>query len=495
LTPFAFELLASEARVLQTLLNIFRIVELRTKLLFTIGLLCAYRIGYYVPLPGVNAAKLTQAAKTAAENNSPLEAVTNYLSLFSGGDLGQSTIFGLGIMPYISASIIIQLMGTVVPALEKLKKEGEPGIRKMNEWTRYLTVAVCFVQSAMWIGYLSSSASGANSLLHLSVRNDPFQLSMFWFLGLMMLTAGSVFLMWLGEQIDHYGIGNGVSLIITAGIVARMPDAVGEIYRNFTLTGEFDGAKFGPVKIVFLMATFVFIVAGSIFLTQAQRRIPIEQAKHVRGRKVYGGQSNYLPLRVNHAGVMPIIFASSLMLFPSMLLRWLATSYPNVVTTYLVSHIEQGKLWFELIYCAMIFFFSYFWNTVQFNPKEMSTQLRDYGTFIKGIRPGPRTAEYLQDVMNRVTFVGAGFLCIIAVVPQVLGTAMDIKHNVTQFLGGTGLLIVISVLLDLVNRIEANLVMRNYGGFMESSRPGRNKYSGKGGAAGVQSAAGKDAAA
>ncbi len=492
------------------LLNIFRIPELRKKLLFTLGMLIVYRIGFYVPLPGVNAPALHANALATAD--SALGALSNYLSTFSGGDLGQSTIFGLGIMPYISASIILQLMGTVVPALEKLKKEGEPGMRKINEWTRYLTFGVCIVQATMWVSHLINSP---RLLLYPGVKGDyPV---MFFFMGILVLTAGSMFLMWLGEQIDEYGIGNGVSLIITAGIISRMPDSVAYVYTKspfagvienvfgglFTLDFHRIGLAFQSIGrhmqtaaislqvMFFLVCCFVFVVAGSIFLTQAQRRIKIQQAKQMRGRRVYGGQAQYLPLRVNHGGVMPIIFASSLMLFPRMGFSWLASAIPEPVKTqdfgmahlalaktiaFLHSNINFGTYLDSVIFCGMIFFFSYFWNTVQFQPKEMANQLRDYGSFVPGLRPGKRTADYLENVMFRITYVGSAFLCVIAIIPSIAATQMlggtPQDFQVAQFLGGTGVLIVISVMLDLVNRIEANLVMRNYGGFSEGSTGG-----------------------
>jgi len=407
-------------------------------------------------------------------------------------------------MPYISASIILQLMGTFVPQLEKLKKEGEPGIRKINEWTRYLAVGVCLVQSVMWMSYLQGAQHG--SLVYHVVQVDYAKL--FFVMGVIALSAGSIFLMWLGEQIDQYGIGNGVSLIITAGIVARMPDAILYVYAHSALSKisetahrsgwaraiqqvfdmqQSSGNSYNLITIGVLIIAFVVVVAGSIILTQAQRRIRVQQAKHMRGRKVYGGQSQYLPLRVNHAGVMPIIFASSLMMFPSMAANW-ASPYVfhgagsgemaawRTLLSGLINAFQPGRYLYECLYVAMIFFFSYFWNTVQFQPKEMANQLRDYGSFIPGLRPGKRTADYLENVMGRITYVGAAFLAVIAVVPTLVsnmllqGTAED--YRISQFLGGTGLLIVIQVMLDLINRIEANLVMRNYGGFLENATTG-----------------------
>jgi preprotein translocase subunit SecY len=289
--------------------------------------------------------------------------------------------------------------------------------------------------------------------------------------------------MWLGEQIDEYGLGNGISLIILAGIVARMPSAIGQlIYQSdMTVSGGGEG-KIGPGKILFLLVAFVFIVAGSILITQAQRRIPIQQAKHTRGRRIYGGQRQYLPLRVNHGGVMPIIFAQSLMLFPTLLLSKMAELLdPNSHSWYagtvhfLNAEMGYGRLLYVLLELAMIYFFAYFWTTVQFQPKEMANQLRDYGSFIPGLRPGKRTADYLEKVMMRITYVGAAFLCIIAIVPTAISTAMEIPAGVSQFLGGTGLLIVVSVALDIVQRIEANLLMRNYGGFLSGPGGGRGK--------------------
>ncbi len=464
------------------LINIFRIPELRNKLLFTLALLCVYRIGFFVPLPGVNAPQLRQQIAASSGDNSTFTLLSNYLSVFSGGDLTQGSIFGLGIMPYISASIILQLLGTVVPSLEKLRKEGEPGVRKINEYTRYITVGVCILQ-AYWYSLHFRTPNGEANLY--SIITDQY-FGWFMLMTVICLTAGSVFLMWLGEQIDHYGIGNGVSMIITAGIVARMPLAITDIVKHTSFQVGGSQNSIGPATIVFLIGCFVFVVAGSIFLTQAQRRISIQQAKHMRGRRVYGGAKQYLPLKVNHAGVMPIIFASSLMMIPSVGLRYLssslgsATSFGSIVET-IAQRLQPPSYYYEVIFCALIFFFSYFWNQVQFQPKEMANQLRDYGSFIPGLRPGKRTADYLENVMSRITYVGAAFLCVIAIIPSVVATSLlaDLPngqgYQIANFLGGTSLLIVISVILDFVNRIEANLVMRNYSGFMDTNSGGKVK--------------------
>jgi preprotein translocase subunit SecY len=293
----------------------------------------------------------------------------------------------------------------------------------------------------------------------------------FWCMGVFGMTTGTLFLMWLGEQIDEYGIGNGISLIIMAGIVARMPNAVIRVIQNASIDVT-DDAQFGPAKILFMMIAFISVVAGSILITQGQRRIPIQQAKQMRGRRVYGGGRQYLPLRVNHGGVMPIIFASSLLIFPGIFLRWLASMTQWGWVSVLADEFNGSSFLYASCYIAMVYFFAYFWTTVQFRPKDMATQLRDYGSFIPGLRPGKRTADYLETVMTRITYVGAGFLAAIAVIPQIISAALDIPFGVSAFLGGTGLLIVVSVGLDMVQRIEANLIMRNYGGFLSDGGGG-----------------------
>jgi preprotein translocase subunit SecY len=451
--------------VFRTLLNIFRIPELRNKLLFTIGLLCVYRIGFYIPLPGVDSGALNTYFQQQSSNNSALGQINNYLSLFSGGTLQYATVFGLGIMPYISSAIIFQLLGTVIPALEKLKKEGEPGMRKINEWTRYATVGLCAIQAVFWLWKLSAgSKDNPHGFLYPEIFYN--HIAMFWVVGMFAMVAGGIFLMWLGEQIDQFGIGNGISLIIMAGIVSRIPNAINLLFSKTSLhvsTTE----PYGIGTILFLVAAFVGVVSGAILLEMSQRRITIQQAKHIRGRHVYGGQSQYLPLRVNHGGVMPIIFASSLMLFPTLILSMLSNRWgQNRIFGIIDESFRQGQYLYVLVYIAMIYFFSYFWNTVQFQPKEMADQLRDYGSFIRGLRPGKRTAEYLENVMMRVTYCGAAFLSVIALVPTIVSYYMGVEYTITQFLGGTGLLIVVSVLVDFINRVEANLVMRNYDGLI-----------------------------
>ncbi|HNO76772.1 MAG TPA: preprotein translocase subunit SecY [Phycisphaerae bacterium] len=439
-----------------TFINIWRVSELRNKILFTLGLLAIYRIGFYVPLPGVNQEMLIGSGGGRGTGD-----LADMFALFTGGNLRQSTIFGLGIMPYISASIIFQLLVTVIPALEKLQKEGDSGRKKIQEYTRYATVGLCVIQASMWMKFLFSKnmvyAQYSGSILY-------------FLLAVLCLTTGTIFLMWLGEQIDEYGIGNGISLIIMAGIVAQMPQAIIYVVQNAAFSVRASGAhSLGPGKILFLVLAFIGVVAGSILITQGQRRIPIQQAKQTRGRRVYGGQRNYLPLRVNHGGVMPIIFASTLMMFPKYLLDFINSKWYSGVWTFLGSALSPGGYLYTLAYVGMVYFFAYFWTTVQFQPKEMANNLRDYGSFIPGLRPGKRTADYLEKVMGRITYVGAAFLALIALIPTIVAAALQIPFFVSAFLGGTGLLIVVSVVLDLVQRIEANLIMRNYKGFLGGS--------------------------
>ena len=444
-------------------INIFKIPELRKKLIFTVLMLCIYRVGFHVPVPGVNQEALAEKMKARGGDSSPFGRMAEYLEIFTGGSLRQSSLFGLGIMPYISASIIFQLLVTVIPALEKLHREGTAGRKKIQEYTRYATVALCVIQSTFWLVYMRNQ-----QFLYREVSQDHW--IMFLLMGVLGMTAGTIFLMWLGEQIDEYGIGNGISLIIMAGIVARMPWAVGRVISMADWSIDAPPEAIGPSKIIFLALAFVGVVAGAILITQGQRRIPIQQAKMTRGRRVYGGQRQYLPLRVNHGGVMPIIFASVLMSFPPIIIGQLIRIWDVNFIRSLQDALQPSAFTYNLLYVVMIYFFAYFWTTVQFQPKEMANNLRDYGSFIPGLRPGRRTAEYLEKVMARITYVGAAFLAIIAVVPTVVMVSMRIPFGVSTFLGGTGLLIVVSVSLDLVQRIETNLIMRNYAGFMEGGR-------------------------
>jgi preprotein translocase subunit SecY len=384
------------------------------------------------------------------------------MQMFTGGTLEKSSLFGLGIMPYITSSIILMLLGEIWPALKKLRQEGQTGHKKIQEYTRYLTVAICVIQSVMFMKMFAFS-----QYTYAGMGGRAFVM------GVVGMTAGTVFLMWLGEQIDEYGIGNGISLIIMAGIVSRMPWAVNSLLKQVDLQVAPPPGTIGPDKILFLVAAFVSVVAGAILITQGQRRIPIQQAKQMRGRRMYGGQRLYLPLRVNHGGVMPIIFASSFMMFPPVIVGWLLkmeSLRDSAILGTLDRALRHNAYTYNVIYMLLIFLFAYFWVTVQFQPKEMAKNLRDSGSFIPGLRPGRRTADYLEAVMTRVTYFGAAFLAIIAVVPSAVSAFLGVDWRIANFLGGTGLLIVVSVSLDLVQKIEANLLMRSYEGFSETGR-------------------------
>lgn len=441
--------------MLGTFVNIFKIPDLRNKILFTVALLCIYRIGFYIPVPGFNQVAID--SQSQRQEDSPLSRATDYLEMFTGGTLSRSSLFGLGIMPYISASIILMLLGEVIPSLRKLRQEGATGYKKIQEYTRYLTVPLCLLQAMM---YMRMSSFDVYS----GMRTQAIMM------GIIGMTAGTLFLMWLGEQIDEYGIGNGISLLIMAGILARFPKAIIDVWNNTELQIGGSSGKYGPGTLIFLAAAFVFVVAGAILITQGQRRIPIQQAKQMRGHRMYGGQRHYLPLRVNHGGVMPIIFAGSLMMFPQILLGQIRNYFPNLFTENLYNAFNPTAYTYNVVYIVMIFVFAFFWTTVQFQPKDMAKNLRDRGSFIPGLRPGQRTAEYLETVMIRITFFGAAFLAIIAVIPSVISGLLGVNYLVTSYLGGTGLLIVVSVSLDLVQRIEANLLMRNYEGFTDAGR-------------------------
>jgi preprotein translocase subunit SecY len=458
--------------VLEKIRVIFTIPELRQKILLTLGLLAIYRVGWQVPLPIVDAKVMTAFAQQTGGIGDLLKTV----AVFSASQLSQATIFGLGIMPYISASIIFQLLGTVWPPLERLQKEGEAGRKKINEYTRYATVLICIVQSWAYVAFLASQRARVGdqeqSLIQEGLLVAQGGLPFSWqFVAVMTMTAGTIFLMWLGEQIDEFGIGNGISLLIMAGILAGMPSALVELGSDLTWELGGGGGKMGVETLLVLAALFVGVVAGVVFMTQGQRRIPTQSQKAVRGRRVFGGTRQYLPLRVNQAGVMPIIFASSLLLFPQLLFQYLSMAFPgNAVLTSLHDSFQRGQSYlYNICYIALIYFFCYFWTAITFNPKEMADNLKNFGAFIPGYRPGKRTADYLEKVMERITYVGAGFLALVAVIPTVVGGALGIPAQIASFYGGTGLLIAVSVAFDLVQKIDSHLVMRNYSGLLEKS--------------------------
>jgi preprotein translocase subunit SecY len=458
--------------MLEKLRVVFTIPELRRKILLTLFLLAVYRVGWQIPLPVIDHAQVSEFAKNT---NNTMGAFFQKVSTFSASQLNQVKIFGLGIMPYISASIILQLLATVYPPLEALRKEGESGRKKINEYTRYLTLILCLIQSAgfLWFVVMAKGEGGLN-MTAAQFENADGNLSLGWQLAsILIMTTGSIFLMWLGEQIDEFGIGNGISLLIMAGIVAAMPGALFNLFANFRpeLTG-FDSSNVGLEKLLVIIALFVAVVVGVVFITQAQRRIPTQSAKHVRGRRVYGGTRQYMPLRINQAGVMPIIFASSLLLIPPFLAQWLGQLFGDNVFGNFFSNIvsplqNQSSVLFNVLYILLIYFFCYFWTAITFNPQEISQNLKESGAFIPGYRPGRRTADYLESVIERITFVGAGFLALVAVVPTLVQSFLGVNPLIANFYGGTGLLIAVSVAFDLVQKIDSHLVMRNYKGLLE----------------------------
>jgi preprotein translocase subunit SecY len=453
--------------MIEKLRIIFTIPELRKKILLTLFLLLVYRIGWQIPLPVVDTSKAE-----LLQSDPNFGDFIKQVSLFSASRLNMATIFGLGIMPYISASIIFQLLASVWGPLEKLQKEGETGRKKINEYTRYATVLICLGQSWFFVGMLQETYRADVFYNGLVVEGMMHSWKI---LCVLIMTCGTIFLMWLGEQIDEFGIGNGISLLIMAGILARMPhEAIDMLGPLLTEGVELGGAsatgKYGIETLLILMCLFVAVVAGVVFIYQGQRRIPTQSAKAVRGRRVYGGTRQYLPLRVNQSGVMPIIFASSLLLIPAMLFdraaQWDTESF--IPWAALGDAFQRGTGFsYNLLYVVLIYFFCYFWTAITFNPKDMANNLKDFGSFIPGYRPGKRTADYLEKVMVRITYVGAGFLALVAITPTIISAGMGVDASLASFYGGTGLLIAVSVAFDLVQKIDSHLVMRNYKGLLE----------------------------
>jgi preprotein translocase subunit SecY len=455
--------------MLQALRNIWDIPDLRKRVLFTLGLLAVYRIGNHVPTPGINAQSLIDFFEQNRGNWFGL------VDMFSGGNLAKVTIFALGIMPYISASIILQLLTVVWPYLEKLSKEGELGRRKITQYTRYGTVLLSLVQSFTIAVYLERLTL-ANQFRIVDHPGWGFRL-----MTVLTLTTGTAFIMWLGEQITERGVGNGMSLIIFAGIVVGFPRAV---------LGTFNMVERGELSLlatVLLLALMTVVVAAIVFVERGQRRIPVQYAKRMVGRRMYGGQTTHLPLRVNTAGVIPVIFASSIIAFPQTVASWLGGNNPWMQS--LSEQLQWGMPLYNLLYVSFILFFCYFYTAIVFNPDDVADNMRKYGGFIPGIRPGKRTSEYLDHILGRITFGGAIYLALVAILPEflitgfkvaplpVIGPGLDsfLSNNnlgwITEglhlnfYFGGTSLLIVVGVAMDTVAQVEAQLVMRHYDGF------------------------------
>ncbi|MDA0205422.1 MAG: preprotein translocase subunit SecY [Acidobacteria bacterium] len=452
-------------KVLEAIANVFRIRDLRWRIGFTLAMLAVYRLGGHIPTPGVNTAEMQQMFQQASGT------ALGFIDLFSGGQLSQLTIFALGIMPYITASIILQLMTIVVPTLAKLQKEGELGRRKITQWTRYLTIALSIAQALTIAGVVQGSGLAYNPGI-------PFTL-----MTVLTLTTGTAFVMWLGEQITERGIGNGMSLIIFAGIVTGLPGAILNLYENVFVTGQWN-----VIQLVLILVFMVVVVAFIVFVERGERRIPVQYARRMVGRRMMGGQSTHLPLKVNSAGVIPVIFASSILAFPQTL-GLVVQDSPYLAN--LLGMISYGRPLYELLYVTLIVFFCFFYVSIIFNPQEVADNMRKYGGFVPGIRSGKPTADHINSILTKITMVGGLYLALISVIPDFLIAGVQLHQlpfigdwadatlprwlldglNVNFYFGGTSLLIVVGVAMDTVNQIEAQLVMRHYEGF--TPRAGR----------------------
>lgn len=437
--------------------NSLKIPELRQRIFFTFALIFATRVLAAVPTPGVDALALRELI--ADIHQTAGGGLLGLYNLFSGGALERCAVGALGIMPYISASIILQLLTAVIPALEKLAREGDTGRQKITQYTRYLTVALCIVQGGAMAVALRNPATFGIDRPIVYMAGVPFVV-----LSVITMTTATVLLMWLGEQMTDRGIGNGISLIITVSIVSRLPGAVQAMINMFR---PVDGvAPFTIFHLLGLLIMIFLVVAGVVAVTQAQRKIPVQYAKRVVGRKVYGGQSTYMPLRVNYSGVMPIIFASAILMFPPRVLKMIPLGFAQR----LGQALQHGTPLYMAVYALMILFFSYFWVATQFNPVQIADDLKKYGGYVPGIRPGRPTAEFLDRTMTRITLAGAVFLTAIAVLPTIMAQRFGIPWIVSSFFGGTSLLIIVGVMLDTMRQVESHLLMRHYDGFLKKGK-------------------------
>jgi len=457
--------------------NIFKIPELRRRIIFTLAMIVVMRIGAAIATPGVNAGVLRQWFVSAASSHSS-GGVATLFNLFTGGALGNCAIFSLGIMPYISASIMLQLLTAVVPRLGKLARE-DGGRQKIMLYARYITIGLCIVQGYFLALSLENPASSpflqgiVGTMRQLDMELVPYPGLGFRLLTIITMTAGTLFLMWLGDQITDRGIGNGTSLIITVGILAQLPAGLLQAWKTFVPTVTGTTANINPLVLVLMCAFLVLVLAAVIAVTQAQRKISIQYARRVMGRKVYGGQTQYMPLKVNYAGVMPIIFAQAILIFPSTILKM---AFPQHRTaSNLADMLASGWLHYTLYGC-MIFFFSYFWVATQFQPVQIADDLKKCGGFIPGVRPGRPTADFLDYTMTRLTFAGAVFLTAIAILPQILYQRLNLPYTAAQFFGGTGLLIIVGVVLDTMRQVETHLLQRHYDGFLRKGRRRGTEY-------------------
>ena len=430
-------------RFFQTIQNIFKIEELRKRIVYTILLLLVYRLGSFVVLPGIDPTQLANLENQASGG------LLGLLNMFSGGAFGNASIFALGVMPYISASIVIQLLGVMVPYFQKLQREGESGRRKMNQWTRYLTIAILLLQGPAYV-----------TNLHAQLPASAFLVQGFWYniFATLILMAGTMFVMWLGERITDRGLGNGISLIIMVGIIARLPFAIfAEGASRFSQTNG------GPLMFIIELVILVLIFMHTIALVQGQRKVPVQYAKRIIGNKQYGGVRQYIPLKINAAGVMPIIFAQALMMFPMLLSRF------DTTTGLAATLSDYTGFWYNFIFGLLVVAFTYFYTAVTVNPTMMAEEMKKNGGFIPGVKPGKKTAEYIGAIMDRITLPGSIFLALVAILPA-FAMMFGVNNQFAQFYGGTSLLILVGVVLDTLQQIESYLLMRHYDGLMKTGR-------------------------
>ena len=436
-------------KFIETIKNIFRIEELRKRIVYTVLLLLVYRLGCFIVLPGIDASMLANLQSNA--NN----GLVGLLNMFSGGAFGNASIFALGVMPYISASIVIQLLGVFVPYFRKLQMEGESGRKKMNQMTRVLTIVIICIQGP---AYMASIHGQIDASAFVAVRNLGWSNFVFNLISTLILMAGSMFVMWLGERITDRGIGNGISIIIMIGIVARLPYALAaEISEKFATTNG------GPLLIIVELVFWFLVIVAAIALVQAVRKVPVQYAKRVIGNKQYGGVRQYIPLKINAAGVMPIIFAQALMLFPILFSRWDATRGLAATLG------NYTGFWYNLIFAILVIVFTYFYTAVTVNPNMMAEELKRNGGFIPGVKPGKKTVEYLDSIMSRVTLPGSFALAFIAILPAI-AMKLGVSNSFASFYGGTSLLILVGVVLDTLQQVESYLLMRHYDGLMKTGR-------------------------
>ncbi len=443
--------------MIESIQNVFKIPELKRRILFTLGILVVYRLGGHVPTPGINTQALAEFF-VSAQNT-----LFGLYDMFAGGAFRKATVFALGIMPYISASIILQLLGAVIPYFQRLQKEGEEGRKKIIQYTRYGTVLISALQAYGVAVFLENIPVTRSGLLVVPHPGMGFRL-----LTMLTMATGTVFIMWLGEQIDDRGIGNGISLIIFIGIIARFPNAVLDEVQQLVAGNR------ALLTELFLLALMVLTVAAVVLITQGTRKIPVQYAKRVIGRKMYGGHSTHIPLRVNTAGVMPIIFAQSIMFIPNTF----TTFFPNselVASIGAMFDITSWVYWF--FYGILIVFFTYFYTAIVFNPVDVADNMKKYGGFIPGVRPGKKTSEYLDYILTRITLPGSFFLAAIAIFPYFIMKYTNVSYNFASFYGGTGLLIVVGVALDTLQQVESHLLMRHYDGFMKGGRIKGRRFS------------------